>query len=65
MKEATIQMDYAKNYRWIYQDEPSAMFYTCQQITIHPVVVHYQTLEGSLENQSFVGITADTIFLVA
>ena len=53
MKKVTIQMDYAENYRCIYQDEPSAMFYTCQQITIHPMVVHYQTLEGFLENQNF------------
>jgi hypothetical protein len=60
MEEVTIQMDYSENYSCAYQDEPSAMYYTRQQVTIHPMVVHYRNIEGDMEHKSFVGISGDT-----
>lgn len=60
LTEATCQMDYAENYSCIYQDEPSSVFYDRNQITIHPMIIHYCTPDATVQHKSFVGITAST-----
>jgi hypothetical protein len=55
--EITVQMDYAENFSCIFQDEPSQVFYDRNQITIHPMVVHYMSPSGNLQHQSFVGVS--------
>jgi hypothetical protein len=60
MHEITCQMDYSENYSCGYQDEPSAVFYDKNQVTIHCMVVHFRTLDGNVEHKSFAGICSDT-----
>jgi hypothetical protein len=55
-EEVTVQLDYSENYTCVYQDEPAQVFYDRNQITIHPMVVHYMDSTG-LVHQSFVGVT--------
>ena len=52
-------MDYSENYQCIYQDEPSAVFFDRQLITVHPMVVHYKT-EDKIAHKSFIGVTDST-----
>ena len=59
MVEATVQCDYAENWKCGYQDEISAVFYDQNLITLHPMVVHYRDEEGSLQHISFVGVTEE------
>ena len=54
--EVTVQIDYSENYLCSYQNEPSQVFYDKNQITVHPMVVHF-TEDGSLKHKSFIGIT--------
>lgn len=57
--EITCQLDYAENYNCCYQDEPSHVFFDKQQVTIHPMVIHYKEGENLL-HKSYVGITSET-----
>ena len=54
--QVVTQMDYSENFECRYQDEPSALYYDCHQITLHPMVVYF-TEDGMLKHQSFIGIT--------
>ena len=56
-KELTCQIDYSENYACSFQDEPSQVFFDRQQITLHPMVLHYKDEENTLKHKSFVGIT--------
>lgn len=55
--EITCQMDYSENFACTHQDEISQAFYDRNQISIHPMVVHYKEDEGRLQHQSYVGIS--------
>ena len=57
-KEACVQMDYAENWTPKYRDEISSTYYDKDQITVHPMVVHYRE-GGSLKAKSYAGITSD------
>ena len=57
-KEACVQMDYADNWMPKYRDEISSTYYDKDQITVHPMVVHYRE-GGSLKAKSYAGITSD------
>jgi hypothetical protein len=57
MKQVTCQIDYAENYNCCQQDEPSGAFYDRRQITIHPMVVHFNDIDHNLQHRSYVGVT--------
>ena len=40
-------MDFGKNRTVRYQDEPKSIYYTANQITIHPVVIYFHSKEIS------------------
>lgn len=40
-----LVMDFGKNRQVRFQDEPKSVYYTIQQVTIHPVVVFYHSLD--------------------
>jgi hypothetical protein len=56
-QEITCQMDYAENYNCVFQDEPSQVYYDRRQITLHPMVIHFRDVSGSLVHRSYVGIS--------
>jgi hypothetical protein len=60
MTEITCQIDYSENYNCSYQDEPAQVFFDKKQITIHPMVIHYRDMSGTLKHTSFVGISEET-----
>lgn len=60
LKAITCQMDYAENYGCVYQDEPSSLYYDRNQITVHPMVIHFKNEEGEVQHKSFVGLSAET-----
>lgn len=57
MCEITIQMDYSENYVCSYQDEPSQIYYDRNQVSLHPMIVHYRDQTGTLQHITFVGIS--------
>jgi hypothetical protein len=59
MSEVTIQMDYSENYVCSYQDEPAQIYYDRNQVTIHPMIVHYRDDAGTLQHITFVGISEE------
>ena len=59
LKEATVQVDYAENWAVKYNMQISAAFYDNDQVSMHPMVIHYRAEEGTLETHSYVGISAE------
>ena len=58
--EATVQMDYAENWTSKYQDEVASLYYDKNQLTIHPMVVHFKDEQEKLVTKSYVGISSIT-----
>jgi hypothetical protein len=61
MTEITCQLDYSENYACVYQDEPSAVFFDRKQVTVHPMVIHYKDLTGSMQHISYVGLSDEKL----
>ena len=51
-EECLILLDFAENYSLMIQDEVHSHHWSCQQATLHNVVVYYFA-GGSLSHQSF------------
>ena len=61
--EVTVQIDYAENWAVKYQDEIAAVYFDKNQITIHPMVVHYKGVGAECDkicHLSFVGVSSVT-----
>jgi hypothetical protein len=59
LTHASCQMDYSENHCCTFQDEPAQAFFDRRQVTIHPMVIHYNDTEGTLQHKSFVGISPE------
>lgn len=46
-----LVMNYGKNHTVRYQDEPKSVFFTAKQITVHPVVAFYHSLDGEVNRK--------------
>ena len=69
MSHVTVKMDFAENFVCDYGEEIQGAYYNKDQVTIHPMVVHYRAeADGPLLHTSFAGVcgekshTAGTIF---
>lgn len=61
--EVTVQLDYAENWAVKYQDEIAAVYFDKNQITIHPMIVHYKVMGTECDelcHKSFVGVSSVT-----
>ena len=63
--ECTIQMDYAENYNCVYQDEIGAVHYDRNQVSLHPMVIHYRDDTDTLQHISIVGVTEERSHTIA
>jgi len=52
--ECTVQLDFAENYVCHYFEEVSSAYYSKEQVTVHPTVIHYKTTDGQLQHKSLV-----------
>ena len=52
--ECTVQVDLAENYVCHYLEEISNAFYSKEQVTVHPAVIHYKGVNGKLNHKSLV-----------
>lgn len=52
----TIQMDYSENFKTSYQDAVQVAYFEGQQITLHPMVIHYSS-GGELTHKSIVAVS--------
>ena len=50
----TVQMDFAENYSCSHSSEIQSAYYSKPQVTLHPVVVHYNTTNNAITHKSFV-----------
>ena len=61
----TVQVDFAENYVCSYADEVQSAYYSKEQVTIHPSVVHFnkanpEEASSSLSHKSFVIVSDET-----
>ena len=61
LSHVTVQMDYAENYSCSYGEEIQSAYYNKEQITLHPMVVHYreQGDNDRLQHKCCVGVSAE------
>lgn len=57
--DVSVQMDYSENWAAKFPDEIVAAYYDKSQISIHPMVVHFQDDDGVMKHSSFVGVTKE------
>lgn len=57
--EVLIVHDFAQNYLCLHQDEPQALHWVHEQVTLHPTVVYYKCHCGGLVTDEIVHISAD------
>ena len=60
LKEVTCQMDYSENWAGKYPEEITSVYFDNDQISLHPMVLHYKDEQGELQTKSYVGISPDT-----
>ena len=58
--EATVQLDFAENYVCSFQNEVSGAYYSKVQVTVHPLVAHYKSDEGTLQQKTVVVLSDET-----
>ena len=55
--ECTIQMDFAENWMVSYPEEPQAVYYAKEPVTLHPAVIHHR--EGEVTTHWCVALVTD------
>lgn len=64
----TAQMDYSENWAIKYNEEVSAAYFSKDQVTVHPIVVHYKDSDA-VQTKTFIAVSknphaAPTVFSI-
>ena len=63
--ECTVQVDFAENYVCHYLEEINNAYYSKEQLTVHPAVIHYKGVNGELKHKSLVVLSDEMAHTVA
>ena len=59
--EVIVLGDFAENYQFVTQDEIQGYHWNCAQCTLHPIMVYYKDIGGSLLSHSLCFISDDLL----
>ena len=60
-----MQVDFAENYVCHYLEEISSAYYSKEQVTVHPAVIHYKGVNGELKHKSLLVLSDEMAHTVA
>ena len=60
-----MQVDFAENYVCHCLEEISSAYYSKEQVTVHPAVIHYKGVNGELKHKSLLVLSDEMAHTVA